>query len=91
MMFSLAEDKTTDVLEKIVTAHINKEFDNNLEIDRIELFGSRVTASHKPTSDLDVKVFFRGDYREDDVFNGLHNTLSIDGVLVDFFPVKITD
>lgn len=84
-MFGLSEDRTAEELENLVTTHINKEFDNELEIDRIQWFGSRVTGNHKATSDLDVKVFFKGDYREDDVFNGLHSTLIIDGVLVDFF------
>lgn len=90
-MFGLSENRTAEGLERLVIAHIQKELDDDFELDRIEWFGSRVTGNHKNTSDLDVKVFFRGGYREDDVFNGLHNTLTIDGVLVDFFPVKLTD
>lgn len=76
-------------VETAATKVVNREFDNELEIIKLELFGSRANGTHRENSDVDIKLEYKGDYREDDVFNGLHGVMRWNGLIVDFFPVRI--
>ena len=67
--------------------------DLNFSIQDIILFGSRVTGLPKMNSDLDVKIKYIGDAREDDLFNALNDKregLRIEGIIIDFFPENIS-
>ena len=70
---------------------IKKEFDNELEIINLEVFGSRANGTHREDSDLDIRLEYKGEYREDDVFNGLNGVMRWNGIAVDFFPIRKFD
>ena len=64
----------------------------DFEIERIEIYGSRSRNQAKDDSDLDIKLYYRGSAREDDMFNAFHrdeNILEIDGLPVDVNPINI--
>lgn len=59
----------------------------DIEIECIDVFGSRVNGNYKEDSDLDILVKYKADIKECYVFNAL-NSLNIEynGLVVDFFP-----
>lgn len=66
--------------------------DLDFSIQNIILFGSRVTGLPKRISDLDVKIRYTGDAREDDLFNALNSKkaeLRIENIKIDFYPENI--
>lgn len=67
--------------------------DLDFSIQDIILFGSRVAGLPKRNSDLDVKVKYTGNAREDDLFNTLNDKktrLRIENIKVDFYPENIS-
>lgn len=56
----------------------------------VEVYGSRATGLSRPGSDLDVKLYYAGPLREDDVFNILnHRRLVIETLEVDINPIRL--
>ena len=63
----------------------------DFSIDSIEFIGSRINGKPKKNSDLDVKVIYSDNEREDDIFNALNdkaNRLYIENILVDFYTER---
>lgn len=88
------EDYSNEILLNLVRNHINKSLqegvDDDFEITTIGLFGSRINGNFKDNSDLDVVVEYKGNYREDDIFNALNdNHLMVNGIQFDFSPYSI--
>lgn len=83
-----------DEIKGIVADHINdvmRDNDIHAEIIGMDIHGSRNRHDARPDSDLDVVVEYRGDIREDDMFNALNgeeDALSIDGIKVDINPIR---
>lgn len=76
------------VREKIQELINNDEIDN-IEIEDIRVIGSRTTGKARKDSDLDVVVQYKGDMREDDLFNALNeDPLEVDGFTVDINPIS---
>lgn len=81
-------------IKGIVADHINdvmRDNDIHAEIIGMDIHGSRNRHDARPDSDLDVVVEYRGDIREDDMFNALNgeeDALSIDGIKVDINPIR---
>lgn len=70
---------------------IRKEGLNSDEFEIVEVraYGSRTTGRASKDSDLDILVEYRGNLREDDAFNILHDEeYVLDGVIVDINPIK---
>lgn len=85
-------------IRNIVLLHIGhlREFlhfeDLDFSIQDIILFGSRIVGLPRRNSDLDVKIKYTGDAREDDLFNALNDKkaeLRIEGIRIDFYPENI--
>ena len=85
------EQYNQEELKSIVEDFFNDRFDgvdNAPVIKGIELYGSRGRGTARTDSDLDVVVEYEGDWKEDSVFNVLHEEdLNIDGVSVDINPI----
>lgn len=88
------EGYSRDEIKGIVADHINdvmRDNDIHAEIIGMDIHGSRNRHDARPDSDLDVVVEYRGDIREDDMFNALNNeedALSINGIKVDINPIR---
>lgn len=67
--------------------------DIDIDIEEVWLHGSRMRGTHRPTSDLDAVLFYSGSFREDSLFNILHDTdvfdVSLNGIAVDVNPVRV--
>lgn len=88
------EGYSRDEIKGIVADHINdvmRDNDIHAEIIGMDIHGSRNRHDARPDSDLDVVVEYRGDIREDDMFNALNgeeDALSINGIKVDINPIR---
>lgn len=66
--------------------------DLNFTIKAITPFGSRVRGFSSKKSDLDVKIEYIGNAREDDLFNAINDkktSLKIENIRIDFYPENI--
>lgn len=88
---------TYDEVVSLIKEYINEKlYDNDLlpgmdvEIVEIQLHGSRLRGQAKKKSDLDAVVEYKGDIREDDLFDILNSkpVLKIEGIKVDINPIK---
>lgn len=83
---------TRKEIKELVQEHVEAllaEADMNVGIADIEIHGSRGRGNAKPDSDLDVVIEYRGDMKEDGIFNILNEEpLYIDGVRVDINPIR---
>lgn len=88
------EGYSRDEIKGIVADHINdvmRDNDIHAEIIGMDIHGSRNRHDARPDSDLDVVVEYRGDVREDDMFNALNgeeDARSINGIKVDINPIR---
>jgi predicted nucleotidyltransferase len=81
--------------EKDVTDLVSQHFndlagDTGVEIVDMKVIGSRTKGKAKDDSDLDVLLEYKGDMKEDDLFNLLNdeeNKLYIEGIPVDINPI----
>ena len=65
------------------------EFDN---VEVVELWpnGSRMRGTAREDSDLDVVLFYKGNEKEDSMFNAIHETdISVGGIKIDVNPIQI--
>lgn len=65
--------------------------EGEFEIISLEIFGSRKNGTHRPDSDIDIKIHYAGDFSENAVFNILNgeNQIFIEDLPLDFFPIEI--
>ncbi|MDP3697362.1 MAG: nucleotidyltransferase domain-containing protein [Candidatus Taylorbacteria bacterium] len=92
------EDYCLKDIQTVVLSHIDNlrgsfHFEDlDFSIKAIVPFGSRVTGFSSKKSDLDVKIEYTGNAREDDLLNALNDnkmSLKIENIRVDFYPKKI--
>ena len=78
-------------IEEMVSYYVQaKIIENNLDaqVENVILSGSRCRGIEKFGSDLDVVVDYKGNIREDDFFNILHEDgFAIAGIAVDINPI----
>ena len=73
-------------IKQIVKSYVLDKID--IEIIDIELYGSRTKEAARKDSDLDILLEYKGNIREDDLFNILNdNPLYIDDIKVDINPI----
>lgn len=88
------ENYTRDELKSIVREYVSSILSENgieSELVDVELHGSRGRGTARKDSDLDAVVEYRGDIREDSMFNMLNDEdsrLVIDGISVDVNPIR---
>lgn len=88
------ESYSRDELKQLIENHIANTLSGNgidADIVAIELHGSRGRGAAREDSDLDAVVEYRGDIREDSMFNILNDDnsrLVIDGIGVDINPIR---
>lgn len=88
------ESYSRDELKRLIENHIANTLSGNgidADIVAIELYGSRGRGTAREDSDLDAVVEYRGDIREDSMFNilnGEDSRLVIDGIGVDINPIR---
>lgn len=75
-----------DKIKQIVKSYVLDKID--IDIIDIELYGSRTKKTAREDSDLDILLEYKGNIREDDLFNILNDdTLYIDDIKVDINPI----
>lgn len=75
-----------DEILDIVKSYVLDKID--IEIIDIELYGSRTKEAAREDSDLDILLEYKGNIREDDLFNILNDDpLYIDDIKVDINPI----
>lgn len=69
--------------------------DNELDIEIIELYvhGSRINGNPRKDSDLDIVLYYKGNMKEDTLFNILHDdeyedNFTYDGIYIDINPIR---
>ena len=73
-------------IKQIVKSYVLDKID--VDIIDIELYGSRIKESAREDSDLDILLEYKGNIREDDLFNILNDDpLYIDDIKVDINPI----
>ena len=73
-------------IKQIVKSYVLDKID--IEIIDIELYGSRTKEAARKDSDLDILLEYKGNIREDDLFNILNDDpLYIDDIKVDINPI----
>ena len=76
----------TDKIKQIVKSYILDKID--VDIIDIELYGSRIKEAARKDSDLDILLEYKGNIREDDLFNLLNEEpLYIEGIKIDINPI----
>ena len=74
------------MIKQIVKSYILDKID--IEIIDIELYGSRTKEAAREDSDLDIILEYKGNIREDDLFNILNEEpLYIEGIKIDINPI----
>ncbi len=90
------ENYSRKEIKDITRDYIQEKLEENnlydVEINGLEINGSRNRGTAKENSDLDIVVEYTGDIREDDLFNILNeDPMYIDGVQVDINPINEYD
>ena len=91
-MGSTTIDDIKDYVQYQIENIISK---NELDIDIIELYvhGSRINGNPHKDSDLDVVLYYKGNMKEDSLFNILHDDeykdeLTYNKVYIDINPIR---
>ena len=90
-MISLWFEEYKDDLKEWVQSALREEgfTESDFELVDIAFYGSRTTGKESITSDLDVLVEYKGDAREDVVFDALcEKRMTLEDVALDFNPIK---
>ena len=87
------EQEIYDGLEWDIMDLLN-EADIADEVEILELWchGSRMRGDFRPDSDIDVVVFYKGNIKEDALFNILndeHERGTMDGYIIDLNPIQV--
>lgn len=78
------ESATNDIQNALSDA------DFDIEIAEVWAHGSRMRGDAKEDSDLDVVLFYKGDSKEDSLFNAINEAgISINGINVDVNPIQV--
>ena len=74
-----------DVLEEVLMLL------EGIDIDVLEfnLIGSYLDGSNRIDSDIDFKLYYRGDVKEYSIFNILSKKIEYEGIIVDINPHRI--
>ena len=81
-MIIIKKDEILDIVKSYVLDKID------IEIIDIVLYGSRTKEVAREDSDLDILLEYKGNIREDDLFNILNdNPLYIDNIKIDINPI----
>ena len=76
------KDEILDIVKSYVLGKID------IDIIDIELYGSRIKEAARKDSDLDILLEYKGNIREDDLFNLLNEEpLYIEGIKIDINPI----
>lgn len=80
------------VWDMLKTAMFEDEI-SYIEIKSLEVFGSRLTGTHREDSDLDIKIkYINDEIKEYEVFNMLNDLeLEYEGWKLDFFPIQVIE
>ena len=87
-------DMTADEVVEIVKASVadileEQGLSEDVEVVSIEVIGSRLRGEAKEDSDLDILLYYKGDIKEDTMFNALNpNDITINGISVDINPIR---
>ncbi len=74
-------------IKQIVKSYVLDKID--IDIIDIQIYGSRTKEAAREDSDLDILLEYKGNIREDDLFNILNDdSLYIDDIKVDINPIK---
>ncbi len=89
-LFNNINEYNYDDVMSIVEEYIENVFcDLDIAIVDIAMYGSRSKGTESNSSDLDIVVEYKGDYKEDYVFNILHEEpLYIGDIIVDINPIN---
>lgn len=84
------EDFTRNAIEEIL---IENELEEVVNIIELYVHGSRINGNPHKDSDLDIVLYYKGNIKEDSLFNILHDTdyidnLTYDGVYIDINPIR---
>lgn len=86
---------TNDIIEYIspIIEDIINECDLNVEILDYYVHGSRVFGNPREDSDIDVVLYYKGDIKEDALFNILHDEeyedqFIYDDIIIDVNPIR---
>lgn len=84
-------DEAVDIIKDSIDSILEEaELTDEIEVIEIWLHGSRLRGTAKHTSDLDAVLFYKGNMKEDSLFNILHDSeICIDGIEVDVNPIKV--
>ena len=84
---SVLEDYDVNEIKNIVKDYIKYKIEDIIIID-IQIYGSRTKEAARKDSDLDILLEYKGNIREDDLFNILNDDpLYIDDIKVDINPI----
>ena len=90
--FRPVEDMTAIEVEDVVYNYLMdtiRQQDLLIQIGEVMVYGSRCRGTEKTTSDIDIVVEYKGDIREDDLFNLLHeDEFLLGNHKVDINPIK---
>ena len=72
---------------------IIRECDLDIEIIELYAHGSRINGTPRKDSDLDIVLYYKGNVKEDSLFNILHDDeytgiLTYDNVYIDINPIR---
>lgn len=83
-----ATDRIRGMVEQRVE-EIASDWNEDIEVVDVRLHGSRVRGDNRDDSDIDVVVEYKGDVREDDMFNELNaEPLKFEGISIDVNPIN---
>lgn len=81
-----------DMVQNDVENILSEEGTDNVEAVEFWAHGSRMRGNAKEDSDLDVVMFYKGNEKEDSLFNLINeHELAIDGIKVDVNPIRISN
>lgn len=81
-----------DMVQNDVENILSDEGSDNVEAVEFWAHGSRMRGNAKEDSDLDVVMFYKGNEKEDSLFNLINeHELAIDGIKVDVNPIRISN